>query len=329
MRRSGVRAPSAPPAFAVEAVKAARRSAWRRRRTASRRRLPSRACRSPHPARTDTPPADEPDRRRAAIRAAPPPVRALLERAHLRRRWATRCWAWRWPGRCMRSPAARSISGWSRSCSSCPAAAFMLVAGQIADRYDRRRLLQICQTAEGLAAATLALGIRLRMGEQGVHPRGRLRVRRRARVRGADPADLAARRWCRCRCSPARSRRPHPRPSSRPSSDRRSADCSTPSARRSPIRSAARCFSRRSSCSPSCASNAARRRARPSASPPSSPAFPTSGAIRSCSASSRSTCSPCCSAAPRRCCRSSLTRSSMSARKASACCAPRRPSARC
>ena len=39
-----------------------------------------------------------------------------------------------------------------------PAAAFMLVAGQIADRYDRRRLLQICQTVEGLAAAALALG---------------------------------------------------------------------------------------------------------------------------------------------------------------------------
>jgi MFS family permease len=38
-----------------------------------------------------------------------------------------------------------------------PSAAFMLVAGQIADRYDRRRLLQICQTVEGLAAATLAL----------------------------------------------------------------------------------------------------------------------------------------------------------------------------
>ena len=41
-----------------------------------------------------------------------------------------------------------------------PAAAFMLVAGQIADRYDRRRLLQICQTVEGLAAA--ALGARRR-----------------------------------------------------------------------------------------------------------------------------------------------------------------------
>jgi MFS family permease len=39
-----------------------------------------------------------------------------------------------------------------------PAAAFMLVAGQIADRYDRRRLLQICQTVEGLAAAALTAG---------------------------------------------------------------------------------------------------------------------------------------------------------------------------
>ena len=39
-----------------------------------------------------------------------------------------------------------------------PAAAFMLVAGQIADRYDRRRLLQIWQTVEGLAAAALAIG---------------------------------------------------------------------------------------------------------------------------------------------------------------------------
>src|SRR5436309_11062737 len=36
-----------------------------------------------------------------------------------------------------------------------PAAAFMLVAGQVADRYDRRRLLQIWQSVEGLAAAAL------------------------------------------------------------------------------------------------------------------------------------------------------------------------------
>jgi len=39
-----------------------------------------------------------------------------------------------------------------------PSAAFMLVAGQIADRYDRRRLLQLWQTVEGLAAAALAIG---------------------------------------------------------------------------------------------------------------------------------------------------------------------------
>jgi MFS family permease len=39
-----------------------------------------------------------------------------------------------------------------------PAAAFMLVAGQIADRYHRRRLLQIFQAVEGLAAAALAIG---------------------------------------------------------------------------------------------------------------------------------------------------------------------------
>src|SRR5262245_35689383 len=39
-----------------------------------------------------------------------------------------------------------------------PAATFMLVAGQVADRYDRRRLLQISQLIEGLAAAALARG---------------------------------------------------------------------------------------------------------------------------------------------------------------------------
>jgi MFS family permease len=37
-----------------------------------------------------------------------------------------------------------------------PMAVFMLVAGQIADRYDRRRLLQLCQTVEALAVAALA-----------------------------------------------------------------------------------------------------------------------------------------------------------------------------
>ncbi|HEY5963678.1 MAG TPA: MFS transporter [Xanthobacteraceae bacterium] len=39
-----------------------------------------------------------------------------------------------------------------------PAALFVLVAGHIADRYDRRRIISICQLVAGLAGATLALG---------------------------------------------------------------------------------------------------------------------------------------------------------------------------
>lgn len=38
-----------------------------------------------------------------------------------------------------------------------PAAVLMLIAGQFADRYDRRLILQICQIVEGLAAASLAV----------------------------------------------------------------------------------------------------------------------------------------------------------------------------
>jgi MFS family permease len=39
-----------------------------------------------------------------------------------------------------------------------PAALFVLVAGHIADRYDRRRIISICQIIAGLAGATLAVG---------------------------------------------------------------------------------------------------------------------------------------------------------------------------
>src|SRR5712691_4889522 len=37
-----------------------------------------------------------------------------------------------------------------------PATVLILIAGQLADRYDRRRILQLCQVVEGLAAAALA-----------------------------------------------------------------------------------------------------------------------------------------------------------------------------
>jgi MFS family permease len=39
-----------------------------------------------------------------------------------------------------------------------PAVALIMIAGQLADRYDRRLILQLCQTVEGLAAAALAWG---------------------------------------------------------------------------------------------------------------------------------------------------------------------------
>jgi MFS family permease len=39
-----------------------------------------------------------------------------------------------------------------------PAALFVLVAGHIADRYDRRKIVRICQITSGLASATLGVG---------------------------------------------------------------------------------------------------------------------------------------------------------------------------
>ena len=39
-----------------------------------------------------------------------------------------------------------------------PAALFVLVAGHVADRYDRRTIVRICQMTSGLATATLAIG---------------------------------------------------------------------------------------------------------------------------------------------------------------------------
>ena len=39
-----------------------------------------------------------------------------------------------------------------------PAALFVLVAGHVADRYDRRKIVRLCQLVAGLAGATLALG---------------------------------------------------------------------------------------------------------------------------------------------------------------------------
>lgn len=51
-----------------------------------------------------------------------------------------------------------------------PMVLFTLVAGPLADRYDRRRIIGICQVVEGLAAAVLAVGtVRDCLGRDGIY----------------------------------------------------------------------------------------------------------------------------------------------------------------
>ena len=209
-----------------------------------------------------------------------------------------------------------------------PAAAFMLVAGQIADRYDRRRLLQIWQTVEGLAAAALAIGSvsgwvtkEFILAAVFVFGVGRAfeAPTQQTLLPNVVPTSL------------------FPRAIAASSSTTQLATIAGPAVGGSlyilgptgSLHDLLRALFRLGRSADLRADRTFRRDAhahQPRA--PSSPAFPTSAAVRSCSASSRSTCSRSCSAAPPRCCRSSPTRSSISARKGSACCAHRRPSAR-
>ena len=74
-----------------------------------------------------------------------------------------------------------------------PAALFVLVAGHVADRYDRRTIVRICQMTSGLATATLAIGTAGGWMTREVAARRRVRDRLGARLR-ADHADHAAAR---------------------------------------------------------------------------------------------------------------------------------------
>ena len=73
-----------------------------------------------------------------------------------------------------------------------PLVALMLVAGQVADRYDRKTVICISQVVDGLAMGILALGTCGRLA----HPRRDLGdrgdVRRRTRVPAADPTESVA-----------------------------------------------------------------------------------------------------------------------------------------
>ena len=210
-----------------------------------------------------------------------------------------------------------------------PATVLILVAGQLADRYDRRRIAQVSQLVEGIAAAALAYGAFTGTTSKELILIGRVLPRRGPRRRSRRPCRRSCRPWCRLRCSRARWRPRRPRSRSPPSPGRRSAACSMRSTRRRSTRSASCMFAAAATqlaflhyerADDADAGDARRllRRHRLYA-----------AATASCSASSRSICSRCCSAAPPRCCRSSPRTCSTPGRPGSASCAPRRRSARC
>src|SRR3954447_19072385 len=167
MRRSGVRPPSAPPAFTAlrPGWHATRQSATRQRTTAADRSLPTVAARCPaEVGRTNL--TRVPGNRQTPMNPTEAAPDSILRH---------RPFVFYWSARTCSSLAFQVLGvavGWQMYALTgsafdlglvgltqfLPAAAFMLVAGQIADRYDRRRLLQIWQLVEALAAAALALG---------------------------------------------------------------------------------------------------------------------------------------------------------------------------
>ena len=209
-----------------------------------------------------------------------------------------------------------------------PRAAFMLVAGQVADRYDRRRLLQICQTVEGFAAATLALGsvagsVTREFLLTTVFIFGVGRAFDSPTQQTVLPAIVPVSLF--------------PRAVAASASTTQFATIIGPALggialrlrRGGSLHDLRRAIPRVGGpAGSSCASSVSSAIRSPSASQHSSPASRISGTIRSCSASSRSICSPSCSAAPPRCCQSSPMKSSTPARRALACCARHRRSAR-
>ena len=203
-----------------------------------------------------------------------------------------------------------------------PAALFVLVAGHVADRYDRRMIVRICQLICGLATATLAIGtaggwmtreaLLAIVFVIGVVPRLR-----------ADHADHAAAGHRAAGAAAARHRGGRIGDAARGdrrAGDRRAALCGEPDPGLCAVLRAL--HHRRPADRHGRRPSAPRPRASRSASRCCSPASPISGAIRSSSARSRSTCSRSSWAACSRCCRCSRATCSTPDRGGSACCAP-------
>ena len=79
-----------------------------------------------------------------------------------------------------------------------PTALLVFVAGHAADRFERKRVIQLCQVAEALTALFLAWGSYRRLAHRGAHLHRDLRARHGRRLRepgdrGAAAVDRAAR----------------------------------------------------------------------------------------------------------------------------------------
>ena len=105
---------------------------------------------------------------RHARRAAAPPsaVRLLLARADRRHRRIADADGRDRAGRCIRLTNNPLDLGLVGLFQFMPAIGLVLVAGHIADRYDRRKIVRTCQFVAGLAGATLAVGTRRRLADR-------------------------------------------------------------------------------------------------------------------------------------------------------------------
>ena len=205
-----------------------------------------------------------------------------------------------------------------------PMAMFMLIAGQIADRHDRRLMLQICQVVEALVAASLAIAtlsgwISKELMLAAVFVFGLARAFEAPTQQTLLPSIVPAALF--------------PRAVAASASTMQLATICGPALgrlalhlrRTRALHGLLRLLHRLGGAAGVPASRAAARQ--PDAHQPRGifrRHFLHPAQLRSSSASSRSICSRCCSAAPRRCCRSSPTRCFTPAPKGSVCCA-RRP----
>ena len=104
-----------------------------------------------------------------------------------------------------------------------PATVLILVAGQLADRYDRRRIAQVSQLVESFAAAALAYGAFTGTTSKELILIAAFFLGAGRAGEVADHADDPAGRGADARCSRARWRPRRPRSRSPPSPGRRSA----------------------------------------------------------------------------------------------------------